>query len=115
MSHIIRKKKSKAKSQNKADLTQSRGSEGIDTASTSVSPNVHPPPNRGTDAEKRFKETQQRRVSLTVNLRTPDVDSTKLQLQERVAKYADKTHKDRVNEFNAKLEALSEHHDIPKV
>ena len=26
-----------------------------------------------------------------------------------------KTHKDRVNEFNNKLEALSEHHDIPKV
>jgi hypothetical protein len=28
---------------------------------------------------------------------------------------ANKTHKDRVNEFNNKLEALSEHHDIPKV
>lgn len=28
---------------------------------------------------------------------------------------ATKTHKDRVNEFNSKLEALSEHHDIPKV
>lgn len=27
---------------------------------------------------------------------------------------ATKTHKDRVNEFNSKLEALSEHHDIPK-
>lgn len=33
----------------------------------------------------------------------------------KVAKIAHKTHKDRVNEFNAKLEALSEHHDIPKV
>lgn len=28
---------------------------------------------------------------------------------------ASKTHKDRVQEFNAKLELLSEHHDIPKV
>lgn len=28
---------------------------------------------------------------------------------------AAKTHKDRVHEFNSKLEALSEHHDIPKV
>ena len=28
---------------------------------------------------------------------------------------ASKTHKDRVSEFNNKLEALSEHHDIPKV
>jgi hypothetical protein len=28
---------------------------------------------------------------------------------------ASKTHKDRVQEFNSKLEMLSEHHDIPKV
>ena len=28
---------------------------------------------------------------------------------------ATKTHKDRVHEFNEKLEQLSEHHDIPKV
>ena len=34
---------------------------------------------------------------------------------QRVAKLAKKTHKDRVNEFNAHLESLSEHHDIPKV
>jgi hypothetical protein len=32
-----------------------------------------------------------------------------------VGKLANKTHKDRVAEFNSKLEALSEHHDIPKV
>jgi hypothetical protein len=37
------------------------------------------------------------------------------QLADKVAKLAHKTHKDRVSEFNAKLEALSEHHDIPKV
>ena len=30
-------------------------------------------------------------------------------------KLAGKTHKDRVNELNTKLETLSEHHDIPKV
>lgn len=34
---------------------------------------------------------------------------------ERVAKQANKSHKDRVAEFNNKLEMLSEHHDIPKV
>lgn len=34
---------------------------------------------------------------------------------DKVSRIAHKTHKDRVNEFNAKLEALSEHHDIPKV
>jgi hypothetical protein len=38
-----------------------------------------------------------------------------MQLADRVKKMAGKTHKDRVHEFNSKLEALSEHHDIPKV
>ena len=38
-----------------------------------------------------------------------------MKLAEKVAKLANTTHKDRVNEFNSKLEALSEHHDIPKV
>jgi protein FAM32A len=34
---------------------------------------------------------------------------------ERVAKQAAQSHRDRVAEFNQKLENLSEHHDIPKV
>ncbi|TDL28010.1 DUF1754-domain-containing protein [Rickenella mellea] len=50
-----------------------------------------------TEAEKRFEEVQRRRLA------------------ERVAKLANQTHKDRVHDFNSKLEALSEHHDIPKV
>ena len=50
-----------------------------------------------TAAELRFEETQRKRRL------------------ERVAKLASQTHKDRVHEFNAKLESLSEHHDIPKV
>lgn len=37
------------------------------------------------------------------------------QLLDKVSKMASKTHKDRVQEFNSKLESLSEHHDIPKV
>jgi len=37
------------------------------------------------------------------------------QLADKVKKLAGKTHKDRVHEFNTKLETLSEHHDIPKV
>jgi hypothetical protein len=52
-------------------------------------------------------------------LRDAEIHGTNLvrfiQLDERVAKLATKTHKDRVSEFNSKLEALSEHHDIPKV
>ncbi|OSX67249.1 hypothetical protein POSPLADRAFT_1063994 [Postia placenta MAD-698-R-SB12] len=52
---------------------------------------------RKTAAEKRFEEVQRKRLA------------------EKVARLANKTHKDRVHEFNSKLEALSEHHDIPKV
>ncbi|KAI0275019.1 hypothetical protein BC834DRAFT_1037602 [Gloeopeniophorella convolvens] len=51
---------------------------------------------RKTAAEKRFQEVQRKRLA------------------DRVKKLAGKTHKDRVHEFNSKLESLSEHHDIPK-
>jgi len=50
-----------------------------------------------TEAEKKFEESQRRRR------------------EEKIRKLASMTHKDRVHEFNQKLEALSEHHDIPKV
>ncbi|KAN0133211.1 DUF1754 domain containing protein [Lactarius tabidus] len=50
-----------------------------------------------TAAEKRFQQVQRKR------------------LNDKVKKLAGKTHKDRVHEFNSKLESLSEHHDIPKV
>ncbi|KAI0278115.1 hypothetical protein BGY98DRAFT_1186727 [Russula aff. rugulosa BPL654] len=52
---------------------------------------------RKTAAEKRFQEVQRKRLA------------------DKVKKLAGKTHKDRVHEFNSKLETLSEHHDIPKV
>ncbi|KAI8983161.1 hypothetical protein BDB01DRAFT_147196 [Pilobolus umbonatus] len=50
-----------------------------------------------TEAERKFEEIKRQRQ------------------MERVAKAATKSHKDRVAEFNNKLEMLSEHHDIPKV
>jgi protein FAM32A len=34
---------------------------------------------------------------------------------ERVKKWAAKSHRERINEFNTYLQELSEHHDIPKV
>ncbi|KAI0308158.1 hypothetical protein B0F90DRAFT_1680617 [Multifurca ochricompacta] len=52
---------------------------------------------RKTAAEKRFQGIQRKRLA------------------DKVKKLAGKTHKDRVHEFNTKLETLSEHHDIPKV
>ncbi|GAA5869813.1 hypothetical protein JCM1840_007643 [Sporobolomyces johnsonii] len=50
-----------------------------------------------TEAQRRFEEVQRKR------------------LLEKAAKAAAKSHKDRVAEFNEKLENLSEHYDIPKV
>ncbi|KAF8338282.1 uncharacterized protein EI90DRAFT_3042371 [Cantharellus anzutake] len=64
----------------------------------SFSPSGSPGPSTSIDAsQRRFEEAQRNRRA------------------ERVAKLATKTHKDRVQEFNEKLDALSEHHDIPKV
>lgn len=50
-----------------------------------------------TPAEQKFYETQEKRQV------------------ERIMKKADKTHKQRVEEFNKHLDSLSEHYDIPKV
>jgi protein FAM32A len=52
---------------------------------------------RRTPAERKFDEIQAKREA------------------ERVAKLASKSHRDRVNDFNAYLANLSEHHDIPRV
>jgi transcription initiation factor IIE alpha subunit len=62
---------------------------------------VLPQPDEATDrrtpAERKFDDIQAKREA------------------ERVAKLASKSHRDRVNEFNAYLANLSEHHDIPRV
>ncbi|RHZ85673.1 hypothetical protein Glove_63g102 [Diversispora epigaea] len=50
-----------------------------------------------TEAEKKFEEIQKKR------------------LDEKVAKAARKSHKERVAELNRKLEEMTEHYDIPKV
>jgi protein FAM32A len=71
---------------------------------------------RQTAAEKRFQEVQRKRVRLfTWCPTTSCIYVCAMQLADKVKKLAGKTHKDRVHDFNAKLETLSEHHDIPKV
>ncbi|KAK7058378.1 hypothetical protein VNI00_002012 [Paramarasmius palmivorus] len=102
-----KKKKSKSKTGAEEDRELKRAKELLlqDDADLSLkasgsgrnSPAASSSKNSKTEAEKRFDEVQKRR------------------LQQRVAKLANKTHKDRVNEFNSHLETLSEHHDIPKV
>ncbi|CCM03139.1 uncharacterized protein FIBRA_05260 [Fibroporia radiculosa] len=114
---IVKKKKSKSKSKDKdkdktSDKDQTAEEERIreiesllkeeesknasPAGSSRNSPGVGGS-DRKTAAEKRFEEVQRKRLAA------------------KVAKLANKTHKDRVHEFNSKLEALSEHHDIPKV
>ena len=80
-------------SNNDRDSPAASGSRHESPAATSS----NKPSSSKTPAEIRFEETQRKRRL------------------ERVSKLASQTHKDRVHEFNAKLEALSEHHDIPKV
>ncbi|OAX43037.1 DUF1754-domain-containing protein [Rhizopogon vinicolor AM-OR11-026] len=70
---------------------------GSPSGSNRDSPALSGNNDRKTDAERRFEEAQRRRLA------------------DKVALMARKTHKDRVNELNARLESLSEHHDIPKV
>lgn len=91
--------------------------EGTPSGSGRNSPAVEGSSNssRKTDAEKRFEEVQRKRVCPCSILCNPVAHWLVLQLEQRINKLAHKTHKDRVNEFNAHLESLSEHHDIPKV
>ncbi|KZO95986.1 DUF1754-domain-containing protein [Calocera viscosa TUFC12733] len=106
-----KKKKSKTKETMKESLLKgkARESEGLSDEPTSsavedVDADADAPTrekkkrdDNKTEAERRFEERQRR------------------MLERKVEQMAKKTHKDRVHEFNAKLETLSEHHDIPKV
>ncbi|KAJ7751299.1 hypothetical protein DFH07DRAFT_826805 [Mycena maculata] len=105
---VKNRKKKKSKRKQESELERERvkdllrqeeaaTSKSSPPGSGSNSPAPSGSSDRKTDAERRFEEVQRRR------------------LEERVAKLANKTHKDRVSEFNAHLESLSEHHDIPKV
>ncbi|KAK7064080.1 hypothetical protein R3P38DRAFT_2822293 [Favolaschia claudopus] len=105
---IVKKKKKKSKQKEETELDRERvkelrrreeaaASKGSTPGSGSNSPAPSGSSDRKTDAERRFEEVQRERLA------------------QKVAKLANKTHKDRVSEFNAHLESLSEHHDIPKV
>lgn len=73
-----------------------------------------------TEAQRRFEEVQRKRVRccgvLPSRLLPAGADRlSRVQLLEKAAKAAAKSHKERVAEFNEKLEQMSEHYDIPKV
>ena len=64
-----------------------------------------------TEAERRFEQRQRKKVGGGQGRETKTNDK----MGEEIRQKAGTTHKDRVAEFNRKLEAMSEHHDIPKV
>ncbi|KAJ3105648.1 hypothetical protein HDU97_007855 [Phlyctochytrium planicorne] len=81
----------------KKKTTKETIEKAIDTpTSTSTSSSTKSGP-KMTPAELRFEEIRRKRQ------------------EEKAAKMAQKSHKERVAEFNNYLENLSEHHDIPKV
>ncbi|KDE08983.1 hypothetical protein MVLG_00706 [Microbotryum lychnidis-dioicae p1A1 Lamole] len=90
-----KQKKKKTKSSTSLSLKDSDTHPESSSASTSSSP--HHPGSTKTEAQKRFEQVQKKR------------------LLEKAAKAATKTHKERVAEFNEKLENMSEHYDIPRV
>lgn len=58
---------------------------------------VAPSGRKMTEAERKFEQVRRKRM------------------QQRIAKEARTSHKEKVDAFNAYLGSLSEHHDIPKV
>lgn len=59
-----------------------------------------------TKAERKFEEVQRKRVRLRL---------LTMQLRDQARKEAHKSHKDKVDAFNAYLDSISEHHDMPKI
>ncbi|BGP54809.1 hypothetical protein JCM8202_003317 [Rhodotorula sphaerocarpa] len=95
-----KKKKSK---KSKSSTTQKVRDEDADKAAVTTpaddgsrSPSTSATKPYQTEAERRFEEVQRKR------------------LHDKAAKQALKSHKDRVAEFNEKLENMSEIHDIPR-
>ncbi|SNX86265.1 uncharacterized protein MEPE_04974 [Melanopsichium pennsylvanicum] len=71
--------------------------EGEIWSSAEISSGVTASGRKMTDAERKFEEVKRKRM------------------QQRIAKEARTSHKDKVDAFNKYLASLSEHHDIPKV
>ena len=79
------------------------------TSSTYIpdsSTTVHQGP---TKTEQKFEEVQRKRV------RGQFLALTIYQMREQARKEASKSHTDKVDSFNAYLDSLSEHHDMPKI
>ncbi|KAI5116330.1 hypothetical protein M0805_003543 [Coniferiporia weirii] len=100
----VTKKKKKAKSKLKVrDAEEAKTSSGGDdntgegSSSKLDSKSANGVDDNKTEAERRFEEVKRQRMA------------------KKAIKMASRKHKDLVSEFNARLEALSEHHDIPKV
>lgn len=116
---LARRKKKVKKDEKKlaeaAAVALSEGSSG--TKADEKAPKVILAPAK-TAAELRFEEMQRKRVSLFhIFIWNGDLltDCAVSQQMDRVTKMATKAHKDRVAEYNEKLEKIPEHYDIPWV
>ncbi|KXS14535.1 DUF1754-domain-containing protein [Gonapodya prolifera JEL478] len=97
---VVKKKKKRSKEDKErleeaVTRTLEESGDGAGESKQREAPN--PPPVRKTKAELAFEEVQKKRQ------------------QERISKLVTKSHKDRVQEFNERLEKQTEHFDIPKV
>ncbi|KAJ3279014.1 hypothetical protein HDU76_009663 [Blyttiomyces sp. JEL0837] len=88
----ITKKKKK-----KAEFTSGSAADVKEVVDEVKATSSHSTGRQLTAAEKRFEEVRKKRM------------------EEKAAKVATKSHKERVQDFNSYLDKLTEHYDIPKV
>ncbi|KAH8081233.1 hypothetical protein HD553DRAFT_89276 [Filobasidium floriforme] len=74
-----------------------KGGEGSGQAGSSSNPGLVPEGRKKTAAEEKYDKIREERR------------------RERAKKQAKMTHKDRVAQYNAALDRLSEHHDMPRI
>ncbi|KAJ3147675.1 hypothetical protein HDU86_007923 [Geranomyces michiganensis] len=112
---VIKKKKKKSKSE-KVASTSSKLQSPSTAAATSSSPITTSgdasslPPDQTTTQDNKPRARQQKTAA---ELKFEEIQRQRQ--QDRIAKTAASSHKERVAEFNKYLEGLSEHYDIPKV
>ena len=122
-----RKKKSSSSSKSTAAASKDQASAKDDTAKPEATTDLEQreknkeeslvPDDGKTEYERRHEETRRKRVSCFLVMRQElwNRTLTRPQLEEKLMREGVKTHKERVEELNKYLSALSEHHDMPRI
>ncbi|SAM83966.1 uncharacterized protein UBRO_06293 [Ustilago bromivora] len=95
--HASTSSASHSSSKAKAKSPEAEEAEEKDPQDLAESSSTTPSGRKMTEAERKFEEVRRKRM------------------QQRIAKEARTSHKEKVDAFNVYLGSLSEHHDIPKV